>query len=63
MSDIPPELRPESTEDYERRKRRMWIGLGVPTLLASGLAIALGVPWWIVAIFIVVVASGLLVNT
>jgi hypothetical protein len=63
MSDVPPELRPETTEEYERRKRRMWFGLGIPTLIGSALAIALSVPWWIVAIFIAIVASGLLINT
>lgn len=63
MSDVPPELRPDSPEDYERRKRTMWIGIGVPAVLASGLALALGIPWWIVLIFVVLVASGVFLNT
>ena len=63
MSDVPPELRPDTPEDYARRKHRMWIGLGVPTVIASLLALALGIPWWAVAIFIVVVASGVFLNS
>jgi hypothetical protein len=58
MSDLPPELRPESDEDHTRRVQRMWLGLGVPTLIAAVIALALGMPWWIVLIFIVVVAVG-----
>jgi phage shock protein PspC (stress-responsive transcriptional regulator) len=63
MGDIPPELQPDSPEDYERRKRRMWLGIGIPGVIGAGLALALGIPWWIVAIFVVLLASGVFLNT
>ena len=60
MSDIPPEL---TEEEYQKRRQRMWIGIGVPSLMGAGLAVLLGVPWWIVAIFIVLEAFTIFFST
>jgi hypothetical protein len=63
MSDIPPELRPDTEEEYQKRRQRMWIGIGVPSLIGALLAVALGVPWWIVAIFIALEAITIFFTT
>jgi hypothetical protein len=63
MDDLPPELRPESEEQYQRRRQRMWLGIGIPSVIGAGLAIALGVPWWIVLIFLVLEAIGIFFST
>jgi hypothetical protein len=61
--DLPPELRPESPEDYERRRRTMWFGIGAPTVIGAVLAMALGVPWWVVAVVVVGVGLGIFFST
>ena len=63
MSDLPPELRPEPEEMSERRRRRMWLGIGIPTLAAAVLAGLLGVPWLIVIGFCALVAAGIIFGT
>jgi hypothetical protein len=62
-SELPPELRPESEEDHQRRLRTMWLGIGVPTLIAGVLAWLLGVPWWIVLMVILGVGAGIFFST
>jgi hypothetical protein len=41
----------------------MWIGFGLPAVVAGIMALALGIPWWVIAIVLVVLTVGLLFNT
>lgn len=59
----PPQ--PPSTDPDERRRTRvrMLAGVGVPSVIGSVVAGLLGIPWWIVVIFLVIVALGILLNS
>ena len=63
MSDLPPELQPESAETSRRRRQRMWLGVGIPSLMGAALAVALGIPYWIVLIFLALEAIGIFFST
>jgi hypothetical protein len=39
------------------------LGIGLPSLLAGLVAVGLGIPWWIVLIFLALVAVGIVFNT
>lgn len=41
----------------------MLAGIGVPAAIGAVVAGLLGIPWWIVLIFLVVVALGILLNS
>lgn len=55
--------RPFGPEDPSAYRRKILLGIGIPSLLAGIVAIALGIPWWIVLIFLAVVALGTVLNT
>jgi len=45
------------------RRIRLWIGFGVPSVVAGIVAIALGIPWWIIVIVLAVLVVGMVFNT
>jgi hypothetical protein len=60
---LPPELMPETEADHERRRRSMWLGIGIPIAMCGVLAVLLGVPWWIVLLVVVGVGVGIFLST
>lgn len=53
----------EITPEMQRaRKIRLGLGVGVPTLVAALVAGLLGVPWWLLLAFCVVIAVGVLIG-
>lgn len=59
----PPTLRAVTPVDDEARQRRIrrGVGFGIPTVVCSALVLALGLPWWLVGIFLMF--FGLLIIT
>ncbi len=59
MSPVNDDLRDLAPDPEERRRQRIiqWLGIGVPSLVGGIIALLLGMPWWIVAGFLAVVAA------
>jgi hypothetical protein len=67
MSELPPGSRPTGdrpdADDDPARKFRVWAGIGLPTVVAGLVAGLLGIPWWIVGLFCLVIALLIINDT
>ena len=64
LDPLDPPKRPATDSDERRRTRiRMLAGVGIPSVIGAVVAGLLGIPWWIVVIFLFVVAAGILLNS
>ena len=54
---------PEDEQLARERKIKLMIGFGVPALIAGGISIALGIPWWIILVVLAVLGAGMMFNT
>ncbi len=59
----PPEPPSTDPDDQRRNRTKMLAGVGVPALIGAVVAGLLGIPWWIVAIFLGLVVVGILLNS
>ncbi len=59
----PPEPPSSDPDDQRRNRIKMLAGVGVPALIGAVVAGLLGIPWWIVAVFLGLVVLGILLNS
>ena len=58
-----PQPPPSDPAEDRRRRLKVLAGVGIPALIGSIVAGMLGIPWWIIMIFLVVIALGVLLNS